>query len=46
MPITIEVQARKVNEAIDEGLKRLNKTLDDVDIKIISQGGLFRKAKW
>lgn len=45
MPITIEVCARKVNDAIEEGLAKLNKTLDDVDVKIISQGGLFRKAK-
>jgi len=45
MPLTIEVCARKVNDAIEEGLAKLNKTLDDVDVKIISQGGLFRKAK-
>ncbi len=43
--MTLEVSARRVNEAIEEGLLKLNKTIDEVDVKILSQGGLFRKAK-
>ncbi len=34
-----------MEEAIRNGLKELNKSQEDVDIKIISNGGLFKKAK-
>lgn len=43
--ITIEVAAKTVQKAIEEGLLKLNKSMDEVDIKIISSGGLFKKAK-
>ncbi len=42
---TIEVTGKNVEEAVQEGLKKLNLTKADVDIKIISKGGWFTKAK-
>jgi len=41
----IEVTAKNVQKAIEQGLIELNATQDQVDIKIIDEGGLFRKAK-
>lgn len=41
----IEVTAKKVQDAINMGLAQLGATLDEVDVKVIDQGGLFRKAK-
>ena len=41
----IEVTAKKVQDAINQGLKQLGATLDEVEVKVIDQGGLFRKAK-
>lgn len=41
----LEVQGKKENDAIAEGLKKLGLTLDDVDVKIISAGGFLKKAK-
>ena len=41
----IEISAKNVQKAIEQGLKELNATQDQVDIKIIDEGGLFRKAK-
>ena len=40
-----EFTGKSVEEAIKVGLKQLNKRQDEVDIKIISNGGLFKKAK-
>lgn len=40
----IRVSAKNVQKAIEEGLKSLNATQDEVDIKIIDDGGLFKKA--
>lgn len=45
MKKTIEVVAKKVNDAIEEGLRQLGVTLDEVDVKVVDQGGFFRKAK-
>ena len=45
MKKTIEVVAKKVNDAIEEGLRQLSATLDDVEVKVIDQGGFFKKAK-
>ena len=42
---TILVEAKNVEKAIQEGLKQLNVAQEDVDIKIISEGGFFKKAK-
>lgn len=41
----IEVSAKTIEKAIEEGLKQLNTTLENVDVKVISEGGLFKKAK-
>ena len=41
----LEVQDKNVESAILSGLKTLNKSREDVDIKIICQGGMFKKAK-
>lgn len=43
--MTIEVSGKKVDDAIKEGLRTLNTTLDQVQVEILSQGGLFKKAK-
>ncbi len=43
--MTIEVTAKKVQEAIEQGLAQLGATLDEVDVEVIESGGLFRKAK-
>lgn len=45
MERVVEFTGKKVQDAVDEGLKTLGITLDDADIKIIAQGGLFKKAK-
>lgn len=45
MKKTIEVVAKKVNDAIEEGLRQLGVTLDEVDVKVVDQGGFFKKAK-
>ncbi len=41
----LEVQDKNVESAILSGLNTLNKSREDVDIKIICQGGMFKKAK-
>lgn len=41
----IQIEAKNVQKAIEQGLKELNVTQDQVDIKIIDEGGFFRKAK-
>lgn len=40
-----EFTGKNVEEAIKNGLKQLNKTQEEVDIKVLSNGGLFKKAK-
>lgn len=40
-----EFTGKKVQDAVNEGLQTLGLTLDDVEIKIESNGGLFKKAK-
>lgn len=41
----IEVSAKTIEKAVEEGLKQLNASIEDVDVKVISEGGLFKKAK-
>ena len=43
--MTIEVTAKKVDDAINQGLAQLGVTLDRVTVEVVEQGGLFRKAK-
>lgn len=40
-----EFTGKKLEATIEEALKTLNKNQEDVDIKIISEGGLFKKCK-
>ncbi len=40
-----EFTGKKVQDAVNEGLRVLGLTLDDVEIKIVQSGGLFKKAK-
>lgn len=40
----IRISAKNYERAVEEGLKELNATQEEVDIKIIDQGGLFKKA--
>lgn len=40
----IDKKAASVEAAIEEGLKELNLTIDQVEVEIISKGGLFKKA--
>ena len=41
----IQITAKNVQKAIEQGLKELNASQEDVDIKILDEGGFFRKAK-
>ena len=36
---------KSIEKAIDNALERLNAKREDVDIKILEEGGLFKKAK-
>ena len=42
---TIQITAKNVQKAIEQGLKELGVSQEEVDIKILEEGGLFRKAK-
>lgn len=41
----LEVVGKNIDQAIQNGLLQLGKSREDVDIKIIETGGLFKKAK-
>lgn len=43
--MTIEVTAKKVEDAINQGLAQLGVGLDEVNVEVVEAGGLFRKAK-
>ena len=45
MKRTVEFTGKKVQSAVEEGLATLGISLDDADIKVIDNGGLFKKAK-
>ena len=42
---TIEVQAKTIDEAIEIGLEKLGAGYADVEVEVISNGGMFKKAK-
>ena len=42
---SIEISAKTIDVAIEEALEKLKCGHDDVDIEIISSGGMFKKAK-
>lgn len=41
----MEFTGKTIEQAIKEGLETLGATIDQVDVKIINDGGLFKKAK-
>lgn len=43
--MTIEVSAKKVQDAIDQGLAQLGVSLDEVNVEVVDAGGFLRKAK-
>ena len=43
--MSIIVTAKTIEKAIQDGLEQLNAQLEDVDVKVISEGGLLKKAK-
>lgn len=43
--MSIIVTGKTIEKAIQEGLEQLNAQLEDVDVKVISEGGLLKKAK-
>ena len=43
--MSITVTAKTIEKAIQQGLEQLNAQLEDVDVKVISEGGLLKKAK-
>ena len=45
MKKSVEFIGKKVELAVEAGLKELGITIDDADIKIIDRGGLLKKAK-
>lgn len=42
---SVEITAKKPEDAIKQGLEQLGVTLDDVKVEVLETGGLFRKAK-
>lgn len=42
---SIEVQAKTIDEAIEDGLGKLGASYDEVDIEVLGSGGMFKKAK-
>ena len=42
---SIEVSAKNVDQAIEIGLFKLGKTREEVKVAVLSEGGLFDKAK-
>ena len=43
--ISIESTGKTVKQAIEDGLKKIDRSLDEVEVKIITQPGIFKKAK-
>ena len=41
----VEMTGKKIDDAIKAGLKELGVSLAEVNVEILQQGGLFRKAK-
>ena len=45
MKKTITVSAKKVEDAISEGLAQLGVSMEEAEVKILSSGGIFKKAQ-
>ena len=42
---SIEIQAKTIEEAVEQGLAELGLSYDQVEIEVINGGGMFKKAK-
>ena len=42
---SIEIQAKTIEQAVEEGLEKLGCSYDEVDVEVVSNGGMFKKAK-
>lgn len=42
---SVEVTAKKAEDALKDALKQLSATIDDVEVKVLEAGGLFRSAR-
>ena len=42
---SIEIQAKTIEEAVESGLEKLGLSYDQVEIEVVSSGGMFKKAK-
>ena len=42
---TIEIKAKTVEEAVEQGLKELGSTRDNTEIEVINRGGMFSSAQ-
>ena len=42
---SIEIQAKTIDEAVEQGLEKLGACYADVEVEVISNGGMFKKAK-
>ena len=42
---SIEVQAKTIDQAIEQALAQLGASYDEVDVEVLSEGGFLRKAK-
>ncbi|MCI8612186.1 MAG: KH domain-containing protein [Clostridia bacterium] len=42
---SVEITAKKIEDAVKEGLDRLSATIDEVDVQVLEAGGFFGKAK-
>ena len=45
MSESVDVEAKTVDQAIEQALKQLGCSYDDVELEIISRGGMLQKAK-
>jgi len=45
MSKVLEIQAKTIDEAIADGLEQLGASYDEVEVEVISNGGMFKKAK-
>ena len=43
--LSVEATGKNIEQAIENALEELGVTQDQVTIKVISEGGLFKKAK-
>jgi len=45
MAKSVEISAKTIDEAIEDGLAQLGASYDGVEVEVISNGGMFKKAK-